>query len=258
MNILLVGNSQLACLKKAYDVQPEILGQFGDISFYVTPGGTGPYLTVNNGLLELIKEGINPKFPPRAYPENTPSIPLDNYDLIVVSALGYIDGGFYYPSPATRQGIIFDFCPKPNAITSRYISVPCYKKIIEGTLLSQPGIKFLMILRKYFCKDILVQPFPLPSKDIQNHPEWPLNSMYEDVLGAHKFFCQERDLFMKNFCEKHNMTLLSYPLGIGREDYFSPPDLMGASDGLHPTERYGELVLRQIANAVALQGVPSE
>jgi hypothetical protein len=250
MNILIVGNSQLACLKKAHDANNEILGKLGNIRFYVTPGGTGPYLIVKNDFLELTKGGVNPKFPPRAYPENTPHIPLSHYDLVIVSALGYIDGGFYYPSPATRQGLLFKFGPKTNDITKRLLSAPCYKSVIEGTLLNQPGFKFLAELRKSFPGRILVQPFPLPSTQIREHPDWPLNKMYENPMGAHKFFCDARDRFMKSYCDNFNAELLPYPYIVSIGDYFTPSEFITQSDGLHPYDRYGKLVIEQIVNVV--------
>lgn len=250
MNILIVGNSQLACLKKAHDANSGLLGNLGNIHFYVTPGGTGPYLTVKNDMFELTKGGVNPKFPPRAYPEDTPHIPLIYYDIVIVSALGYIDGGFYYPSPATRQGLLFEFGPKANGISNRLLSAACYRSVIEGTLLSQPGIKFLAELRNGFPGRILVQPFPLPSTQIRDHLDWPLNKMYENPLGAHKFFCDTRDMFMKSYCDNFNAELLPYPQIVSSGDYFTPSEFMAQSDGLHPYDRYGKLVIEQIINLI--------
>lgn len=251
VNFLLVGNSQLACIKKVHDSNKNILGQHGSASFYVTPGGPGPHFTVKNDLLVVNKKGINPNFPPRAYPENTPSIPLGHYDAIVVSALGYVDGGFCYPNPITRQGLLVEYGPKENGITQRPLSKICYRQVIESTLVNQPGFLFLSDLRRNFAGTIIVQPFPLLANGIKDHPGWPLNQMYMDPLGAHRFFSEVRDEVLARICNSLKVELLPYPNSKWRNNLFTPSEYMVASDGLHPSEEYAKLVLEQISKVLA-------
>lgn len=248
MKILLVGNSQLACLKKAHDLDGTILGKIRDVHFFVTPGGTGPYLEISDDLLLRVKKGgLNPKFPPREYPDGVSKIPIIDYGAIVVSALGYLDGGYYYPNSITRQGVLNEFGPKPNQISNRPLSKSCYRRVIESSLLSQPGFLFLRELRERYRGKIIVQPFPLLSSSIAIHPNWPLNQMYESPREAHIFFSSSRDDFMEKLSKSHSFDLLAYPSDEWKQNCFTPSEFIGSPDGLHPDEKYGMLVIKQIA-----------
>ncbi|MFN3628236.1 MAG: hypothetical protein ACK4S3_10220, partial [Parvibaculum sp.] len=98
MRLLVVGNSQAGVLKQAHDIDPKVLGV--SPFFYVVPGGTGPYLRVENDRL-VVTMSID-AFPPRIDPPEA-NAPLSSFDAIVVSALGYADGGFQFRAGRRRQ-----------------------------------------------------------------------------------------------------------------------------------------------------------
>lgn len=250
MKILFAGNSQASCIKKAYDDNAATIGTH-DVNFYVTPGGTGPYFRVEQGLLSVVKEAINPKFPPRVSSDEVANTPLNCYDVVVVSALGYVDGGFYYANSLTTQGVLFNFSPKKNRYTSRLLSSRCYRQIIYSNLRDQLGFKFLYDLRSNFEGQIIVQPFPVMSEIVRSHKDWPLNQMYEDALGAHGYFMQTCDDFLALTCNEIGADLLPYPRQEWRKNLFAPSHIMATSDGLHPLEPYGKLILRQVADTVS-------
>jgi hypothetical protein len=249
VKVLFVGNSQLGCLKLALDETPDLL-QGHEVHFQVFPGGEGPSFEMESGKLVPIKEAINPNFPPRVSPEEARDLPLDAYDAIVVSALGYVDGGFYYKNPATLQGQLHGYGPKKNELSNRPLSAACYRSLISGCLLSQHGFKFLSRLRENFGSRIIVQPFPLMSEIVKDHPDWPLNKMYEDPLGAHRFITQTRDEVLAAACDSASALLLAHPDENWKDRLFTPRELMGKGDGLHPLPAYGQKVLRQVAQVL--------
>jgi hypothetical protein len=244
--LLIVGNSQAGCIKRAYDRIPEVLNSVADVYFYVISGGTGPYFQIKSD--RLVVEASNPKYPPYAIPEDARSLPLKNYDIIFVSALGYIDGGFAFVNQITRQGLLFDFGPKANPITDLLLSKSCYTRVIFDMLMAQSGFRFLESLRGAFGKRIVVQPFPLLSSLTRESSAWAMNQMYEQPLEAHKFFQGTRDEFVDLFCRERSIELLPYLRHEWTEDYFTPEALMRSGDCVHPTDEYGELVVRQLAS----------
>lgn len=249
MRILFLGNSQLGCLKGAFDEDDTVLNKH-EVYWYVTVGGDGPYLYIEGNKLKIIEDAINPEYPPRASPECSASIPVDYYDVVVISALGYVDGGYCCRSPAQREGLLFSCKPKANDISDRYLSEECYRSIIMNCLRMQPGFVFLSNIRKFFSGQVIVQPFPMISSSIKEHPGWPLNMMYDDPVGAHKFFSEIRNDFVAQACEEARAKLLPYPSIACEDGLFTKAEMMAAPDVLHPIPSYGRLVLQQILDVV--------
>jgi hypothetical protein len=251
MKILFAGNSQTSCLKRAFDNNPETLEKH-QVYFHVTPGGTGPYFKIKDDKLSVIQGAINPNFPPRLHPEDVPTPSLNSFDVIIVSALGYIDGGFYYPghSPVIAQGLLHQYSPKPNKLADRLLSKSCYKDIIFTLLSQQPGFQFLFDLKNNYNKRIIVQPFPFISEIIKNHQEWPINKMYNDPLGAHAFFQKTRSQYLMETCKKLSVELLPYPVTEWEKTLFAPKEFMALSDGLHPSDDYGQMIIEQIEKKI--------
>lgn len=247
MKVLIVGNSQASCLKTAHDLHPGILGSVADIYFYVVPGGHGPAFSIENDCLNVPKGTFNPDFPPRVYPESTVTTLLSEYNAIVISALGYVDGGFVFNNPIVRQGVVHDFSPKENGITNRPLSRRCYNQLVHSALTAQQGFQFLVRLRKHYSKKIILQPFPMISIAIRHHSDWPLNQLYEDSQAAHEFFSESRDVFLRKICTDLSVDLLPYPREEWLNDHFTPTEFMNTKDGLHPNEVYGKMVNEQIA-----------
>jgi hypothetical protein len=247
MRILIAGNSQVAPLKQAHWQTPRILGSLGEVHFFAINGGRGPSFTVNSGC--LAGAAANPP-PPFVYPPEALGTPIASYDVIIVCALGFVDGGTKYPNVMiTKQGMLFEFGPKENQFTDRLISSACCGQMIEDMLKNQPGFRFLATLRANFTGRIVVQPFPLLSAAIPQDPEWPLNQIYDRPLEAHRFFQSTRDRFMAALCGE-SIELLPYPRSEWCSDYFTPHELMRSTDGVHMNEVYGNMVLEQLARQI--------
>ncbi len=250
MNILVAGNSQVACLKIAYRLFPEVSRGRAKISFYCFPGGWGPSFVVKNGRLAIIEGAINKDYPPFADPPDTPDRPIDEYDAIVVSALGSIGGGFGFAYDLQWRGTLHEFAPKENPLSDRLVSRSCYREIVRHELSKQHGFEFLTHLRKAYSGQIVVQPFPRISAEARDRADWCLNRIYEDAIGAHHFFSGIRDQFLEELSAELSLDLLPYPEDGWLDDHFTPAEFFEQTDGIHPGSRYGKLVLEQIMDRV--------
>ena len=249
MRILVAGNSHAGCVKRAYDQDENILNRFGDIFFYVTPGGTGPYFKVcSDGLLEV---SVNlPNHPAYYSPDSTPYQTIESFDVIVICALGRVHGGVGMNNPLTEQGLIHRFGPKPNSIISTLISETCCREIVEQGLEQHEGTKFLRQLRDYTSVPIIVQPFPFYSEAVVEEEAWQMNILYENSSGANRFYCGLRDEFLKRICSELNVELLDYPETEWSKKCFTPRQFVYASDFIHPIDEYGRLFLKQVAQKI--------
>lgn len=248
MKILIAGNSQASCLKLAID-QDISLTKGHEVHFFVFPGAYGPYFDIVDGKLKIQSWGVLPKFPPKSYPESVENTPIDNYDCIAVSALGYIDGGYLYQHAALVAGLLHRFKIKTDIEGVPLISEPCAREIVHSVLAQQAGFKFLDRLRKNYQKTIVVQPFPRVSTVMESHQEWVFNRFYNDPLAACQFFNAIRDQFFAEACATANAIALPYPSCVAEGDLFTPAALMRPADGLHPTAIYGAAVMQQIIEA---------
>ena len=249
MKILFLGNSQLACLKATFDDDPSHFDGH-EVSWLVTVGGSGPFLQIEGGSFKVMEGSLHPDYPARAFPAEAAHLPAEHYDAIVVSALGYVDGGFRHKTPAQRSGLLYPYKPKQNSVTDRHLSVECYRRLVLNCMQEQPGFALLAGLRTTFSGRLIVQPFPMISAFIKEHPEWPLNLMYEDPLGAHRFFSDIRDAFVARACAEAGAELLAYPDAACEDGLFTRAEFMAAPDVLHPRKEYGRLVFRQILDAL--------
>lgn len=250
MKILITGNSQASGLKSGYDIRPDILDEIADVYFYVVVGGEGPAFKIENGSLVTKCINLNSKYPPWTYPKGLTLSKIHDYDVIVISALGYIDGACYFSTPVTRQGLVYDFQPKRNSIIDAYVSKACYRQVIHSYISKHPGVQFLISLRQHYDGIIILQPFPLISDAVIDDPEWPLNEMYKDPLDAHRFFCKIRDAFLMQMCEKHSVELLPYPRSEWLHNCLTPKELMSPIDGIHAGSHYGIMVMKQIVDVI--------
>ena len=244
MKILVAGNSQAGALKMAYDAHPEILGAVGQLYFFVIPGGHGPYLNVKND--RLVVEMIVKDSPPYAAPAETPGMAVSEFDAVVISALGYVDGGFRFDNPITRLAALAEFEPIGDAAADELVSDRCYREMIRQSLRGQHGFRFAKALRENYAGRIVVQPFPYSSAEMLSHEDWGLRKRYRNYLEAHRFFAIEKDLALQKISEELRFELLDYPSAEWGQDFLTPQHLMRGSDCLHPTPEYGEKVLRQI------------
>lgn len=252
MKILIVGNSQSGCLKKALDASSA--NQFPlteKADWIVTPGGTGPYLEIRDNKLVVTRS--DPRFPPRFTPNSDIlNIDINSYSAVVICALGYIDGGFYYYNTisADNNFPIASFARKIICDNEYPISECCFKDVAMNQLSMQPGFIFFDQLKKIYKGKIFVQPFPLLSSKIQTHENWHLAKIYEDPIPVNHFLLDLKDQYLKNLCEDNNVYLLPYPDYSWRSLGFTPSEFILDSDYLHPNNLYGKLVLTQIEKLI--------
>lgn len=202
MRLLVVGNSQAGVLKIAHDANPGILGF--DPFFYVVPGGTGPYMRAEND--RMIVTGTIEGFPPRINPPEADA-PLSTFDVVVVSALGYADGGWRYQNPITTSAFVPDFGP---TATGELVSPAGFRQIVNGGLQQQLGFVFLDTLRATYPGPIILQPFPRLCERLQEREDWQLRRDYKDFLGMHQLIETARCDFLKAKCEQLAVTLLPF------------------------------------------------
>lgn len=244
MRLLIAGNSQALCLKDAIDANPNVIPVGWEVSFVVTPGGNGPYLALDGE--RLVETRKHPDHPMRSSPSGAFEDPIGVYDAVLVSALGYIDGGFRFHNPFMEQGALYRFGPTG---TLPLISEGCYQETLRGLLLSQPGFRFLTNLRKIFKGRIFAQPFPLLSEAIIDHPDWRLKRHAADPVGMYRFLSSTAMKCLGKVCAEANATMLALPEG--ELAGFSPRDQLGP-DHVHPKSAFGLNMMRQLFDALAL------
>jgi hypothetical protein len=249
VKILVAGNSQAGALKLAYDAHPDILGAAGKLYFFVVPGGHGPYLTVRND--RMVVEMAIKDSPPYAAPAETPDMAVSEFDAVVISALGYVDGGFRFDNQITRMAALAEFQPKGEVESAELVSDRCYREMIVQSLRSQHGFRFAKALRENYAGRIIVQPFPYSSEEMLSHEDWGLRQRYADPVGAHRFFSAEKDVALARLGQELTFELLDYPCRDWATDFLTPASLMRSSDCLHPTPEYGAMVLRQIRDRLS-------
>lgn len=252
MNILIIGNSQAGCLKKALDHSSESMFPTLKIAdWIVTPGGTGPYLEIKDNKLVVTRS--DPRFPPRFTPSSDIlDIDINQYSAIVICALGYIDGGFYYYNPisADKYFPISSFAHNIVCENQYPISQSCFKDVAKNRLSMQPGFMFFDELKRLYKGKIFVQPFPMLSSKIKTHENWHLAKIYEDPIPVNHFLLDLKDKFLNDICDYENIYLLPYPDESWRTSGFTPSEFILDSDYLHPNNLYGSLVLTQFEKLI--------
>ncbi len=249
MKILILGNSQAGSLKKAYDAHKSIIGDVGEIYFYVLPGGTGPYLKVVDD--RFVQTVPNSKNPPYADPPETPEMPISSFDAIVISALGYVDGGACYDSLMQRRAVLPEFGPIGAFQEEEFVSDHCYQQLfMNAWRTGHQGFILAASLKNNFDGPVFVQPFPHISSAIQEQEDWELRKLYKNYLGAHAFFTDTKESSLRSFEKEFGFTLLDYPAQTEDGAGFTDAKFM-IGDFVHPTPEYGALVLDQIAKAVS-------
>jgi hypothetical protein len=249
MKVLIAGNSQAGPLKVAhsagsYDPSSGIV-----FEFYAVPGAPGPSFDICDDRLKPIR--FNTEFPPYASPAAAKETPLSAYDAIVVSALGYIDGGFSYWCDISFQAVVAEFKPHRVPETSPLVAQSCFRDVLAFGLERHEGMKFLRELSKSYSGRILVQPFPYVSDALIDHAGWHVRSRYVDVLGFNQFLNDTRDEIMQRICDETGAKMLPRPMLSAREAAFTPARFMSERDCLHPTEEYGAQVLEIIRKALS-------
>lgn len=242
MKVLIAGNSQASALFRSS--RNTSLSAEVQFYFYVIPGGGGPHFSIEDGYLQALN--FNKQYPPYMHPPGTDKIPLAEFDAVVISALGYIDGGFLYRNPIATQGLLSEFGPKQNSHVSALISRSCLREVVREGLERQAGFQFLRNLSTRYDGIVMVQPFPYLSEFVRSHEEWKLRELYDDYVGFSKFLSGIRDDVVADICAQCGADFLGYPDPTIPLEGFTPRHMMRDNDGLHPEGVYGAEVVRQI------------
>lgn len=252
MKILVVGNSQAGCLKKALDhAEEREFSAMKTADWIVIPGGTGPNLSIEDNQFKI--KSFDPRFPPRYSPnKEILSSDINDYDLIIISALGYIDGGFFYSNKIANDPInpLSSFKRKARKEYEFPLSKSCFREVMINRLGMQPGFLFYNQLKTVYTGKILVQPFPMLSSDIEFHEGWHLAHIYKNPKEVNCFLLDLKDDYLRSICNTKNTYLLPYPNKSWRLDGFTPSNFVAESDYLHPKQAYGEAVLLQLESFI--------
>lgn len=249
--VLVIGNSQAGALKRAHDAAPERWRARGlALHFFVAPGGIGPDFHLTDG--RLVPGEVSPTHPPYDWPPGTRATPLAAFDAILVSALGYVDGGFAYRNPIPRCGILPEFGPLGQSAARMPVSDRCFTEMMAALFERQPGIRTLRRLCAGSAVPVHVQPFPALSEAVAGHPDWGLAAMYRDPVAAHRFMLAAREGVLAAIAAETGARLLPDPAPRTPEG-FTPRALM-REDGVHQADAYGARVLDRLAAALGGDG----
>jgi hypothetical protein len=166
--VLIVGNSQLGVLRRAFlDKQGGALAGVCNVSFFATPGGSGPYVGVGKDRLVATQQVKQDRvfWEPAAAAHRS----VQAFDAIAVSALGFVDDG-KIGLPAVSRVRLSPFGPigQPAA---PFVSEACFRELVAAMLDTQPGFVFLRELREAYDGQIIVQPFPHLPASLVTRPE---------------------------------------------------------------------------------------
>jgi hypothetical protein len=243
VKVLILGNSQAGALKRSHDRRRADLAAAGvALHFYVIPGGMGPDVGVAQGRMVLGE--TSPTHPPYVAPAGTEAMPLDAFDAILISALGYADGGHAAKNPITVTGVMAEYGPRGAGLERPLVSDTCFRAMAEALFDRQPGFAACRALAAAFAGPLFVQPFPRPGAALAAHPGWGLAQWYDDPLGVHGLLEDIKDRTLARLVAETGVQLLDYPPGAGGA--FTPDALMNPRDDIHQADAYGDLVLDQL------------
>jgi hypothetical protein len=246
MKILFAGNSQVSCLINAYVKNRDVLIGGAVPSFYCVPGGWGPNLSVRDGAIVLAPNAIDNRYPPYVFPSEARDFKVNDYDVVVISALGMIGLGYQSGYDLATFGQLYGFGRGSGVGVNVPITESYFRDAIDCEVRLQGGVKFLYELRNSFPNKIIVQMFPLVSDALLDQPEWQINKLYSDVRGFVRFTNGVTYAVMKKITDECGATLLNCP----NEDWvkagFTPREYFDGEDGVHPNEKYARLVFGQL------------
>jgi hypothetical protein len=245
VNILLVGNSILGSLLEVYDPSTHLSEL--NISFLVIPGGDGPDLDVNSGILSYDLKGINSRSVPYIYPDDNFNLSISNYDVIVIFSLGFIGDPNYPSTYIMNQALISSFNSRvdplkcPNILDDQPITTLVAENIFNNRIENQPGIRFVRKLREQFSNRIIFHQYPKLSSAVANNSKWVLNTLYENPYQVLSFYSYLRDEYLKKLAQSYSLLLLDDPFSSNSEIIYTPAEYI-CSDCFHPNEKYSKMI----------------
>jgi hypothetical protein len=250
VKLLIIGNSQAGALKRAWEARHNAAETTGiEMFFNVIPGGIGPDFQVVDGRLAVGSHGE--KFPPYCTPPVTIDMSLNDFDAILISALGHFDGGFAYTNQITRAAVLADCGPRGEALKRAPVSDSCMGDLMAEMLELQPGIRTLRRVCAAYAGPIYVQRFPRISEAILEHANWGLRLWYEAPAKAHRILAELRDSAMEEIANDTGARLLDYP-EFDHPRGFSPRAMMRDSDCIHQSDAYADLIIDQLCERLGI------
>lgn len=240
MKALLIGNSQAGALKRAHRIDPAAAEGL-DVHFIVLPGGVGPFLSLRDDRLQVTPAGEG--LERWVAPPETDQMPVSGFDVVLLCAIGYVEGGYRFTNPITTGVALAEFQPLADV---ELVSDACARELVRTGIERQPGTRLLRELGEALGRKVIVLPFPRPSDALAEREEWPLRRMYADWRGAHRFYMGASSAALKDICEECGVQLLAHPEGVS--DLWTDRALM-RDDLIHANEAYGARVWAQIKQA---------
>lgn len=248
MKILVVGNSNVGTLVRAYSGIQNDKGH--EFCFFSVPGGTGPALRFRDSVLELIPGSEHAVHKAYSFPSGCFDGEYKKYDAIIISALGYICGGFSYDySIMTRNYTILDevvdgFCP-------RFVSLEEQKFLFYKFLDRQSGFHFLRdLLQSDYSGKVILQKFPRLSAACINNNNWKPSLRIKNIDAMYSRYLKWLDEYIGEYSRYGQFTLLDDPLVDYVNGVYTPISLMEA-DGAHANSAFGKIIFDQIYSQIS-------
>lgn len=243
MKILVVGNSNVGTLVRAYSSVQNDKGH--EFCFFSVPGGTGPALRFRENVLELIPGSEHAVHKAYSFPAGGFNGEYKKYDVIVVSALGYICGGYSYDySIMTRNYTILD--EVIEGFHTRFVSLDEQKFLFYKFLERQSGFRFLRdLLQSDYSGKIIIQKFPRLSEACINNSSWKPSLRIKNIDVMYSRYLNWLDEYIAGYSKYGHFKLLDDPVIDYVNGVFTPIGLM-ESDGAHANLIYGKIIFEQI------------
>ena len=239
-SLLVAGNSQAGALRNAIN-QPTPGGIAGvEVSFCFAAGGFGPNIQLIDGCPHVVPD--SEKFPSQYFPDTAASRPISTYDVIVISALGYVDGGYAHLNSIVAQGCPWRYDP---AETAQLVSEACWRATVRHMLAGHFGSAFARSLRAHFAGLIIVQAFPPLSELVKAHEHWRLRAVTRDPVALALALRDIQQAHLEDLCRDIGASLLSPPTEALTADGFLK-ERFSKPDFIHCKPEFGQLVWDQI------------
>lgn len=240
MKVLIVGNSNVGTLIRGY--KEYNFTDMIDFTFYSVPGGTGPALRFEGELLKLIPGSENAKYRAYSYPIDSYLGDYQSYDAILVSALGYICGGYGYDKSILSRNYSINDQLK-EGVDLRFVSLEEQKFIFWEFLNKQHGFIFLkdLLVSDYKGK-VFVQKFPNLSESCLDNNSWKPSQLIENIGDTYGRYLAWLDEYFELYSKYGDFTIL-YASSVNYiKKFFTPRHLMEV-DGSHGNFEYGRIIL---------------
>jgi hypothetical protein len=253
LNICVIGNSHAAALKKS-----SFQLNCNSLDYYAIPGAGAPDLLLKNGRLfpdyDSDKGVTYPDFKLGEWvSSNIPQVEiqgleLDNYDLIVYSGVG-LPALRSSNRNAVNQVVCPFFLPihyDQSSCEKSIVSLQAYERLIENELESAANICSLRLLLAHFKGPILLQHFPVPSKQLLNQPDFDYASSVS-ISSLIKWYYKKQIEFVENLIVDHsNASYLFDVFELVDESGFTQNRLSTLNDAWHMNHLYGDEVFKYL------------